>query len=504
MAFKYIKWDVTGKCNLRCAHCSVGKNYFKREIKEIPVEQKLEIVDKLVEGGVKGLSLLGGEPLTMQKDLFSILDRAVSKGLKVSLVTNGLLLKDKVMEEIADSGIERLVISLDGASQKTHETVRGKDTFDKLINNIKNLAKYIEGKKNPLHININTVLNRLNYLEIDRMIDLCLELRVNEWTLLSLLGDVGFAEDNKNTLSVTAKEEIDAARKIAQKCSTLNNGNGFIISPLFVYPLIYDYIEQKYNLKMSRSRICCNASISLGFIGPDGNLYPCDRISTEHYVGYNIRNTKIRPMSLIDHTFYEIWNSDYYMKMFELILDENTYKDYLPCNHCKYLKNRQCNPCPLYSIDSTVRIKSCQIVEKMLGDISGQDEEISFLSEMLSSESSDRDEKEFPESNSLHTIKHNIYTKKEGIRSFAKGDFLVLFDPYKVEFICLNLVGKAVWELIDGKTTVPEIVSKMNEIAHEVKCMVFPKASEHEIKIQLNKKISSFFYKLYNAGLIRA
>jgi len=501
MAFKNIKWDITSKCNLRCTHCSVGKNYFTGEIKEIPVWQKLEIVDKLVEGDVKGLSLLGGEPLVMKEDFFSVIDHAVSRGLKISLVTNGLLLNGRVMERGVDSGIDRIVVSLDGASKETHEFVRGKNTFEKVVNNIGNLTKHIEKRDIPLHIKVNTVLNRLNYPEIDKLIDLCIQLRVNEWTLLSL-GGIGFAEDNLNSLAITPEEEIDAAKRIAQRYSSGKGVDGLTISPLFVYPLICDYIEEKYGLKMPKSRICCNASISLGFIGPDGNLYPCDRVSTDHYVGCNIGDAKIRPMSLIDHSFYEIWNSDYYLNMFEFILNDNTYRDYNPCNHCKYLKTRYCNPCPLYSLDSKVLIKTCQIVEKALGDISGSDGEISFVDQILTSESWPQTEEEFQNNNLPHQIMHNIPVKKWGIRSFEKGEFLILLNPYKIEFVKLNLIGKAIWELIDSKNTIQEIASKINEIAIEVRNKIFQRVTEYELQILLNKKISFFFGALYKTGLI--
>jgi MoaA/NifB/PqqE/SkfB family radical SAM enzyme len=501
MAFKSVKWDVTGRCNLRCAHCSVGKSYFAGEIKEIPLEQKLEIVDKLAEGGVKILSLLGGEPLVMKEDFFSVIERAVSRGLKISLVTNGILLDGRVMERVVESGIERIVVSLEGASKETHEFVRGKDTFKKVIDNMAKLTSYIEKRAVPLQVSVNTVLTRSNYPEIDELIDLCIRLRVNEWTLLSL-GAVGFAEDNLGSLEISPEEEIDAAKKVAQRCSSDEGTDRLSISPLFAYPLICDYIQEEYGLKMPKPRICCNASIGLGFIGPDGNLYPCDRVAAEHYVGCNIGDAEIRRMSLVDHSFYEIWNSDYYLNMFELILNDDTYKDYIPCNHCKYLKTRYCNPCPLYSLDSKVAIKTCQIAEKRLGDISAPDGEISFVNDILTSESWPQDEEKSRSENLFGRIIRNIPVKKWGVRSFEKGEFLILLNPCRVEFVGLNLIGKVIWELIDGRNTVQEIASEINSVAAEIKNRVSPGASGRELQALLNRKTSLFFETLDHMGLI--
>jgi len=500
MGSKYIKWDITNRCNLRCTHCSVGNRYFTGEIQEIPVEQKLEIVDKLVDGGVEGISLLGGEPLVMGEDFFSVVKHAVSKGLKISLVTNGLLLNGRVMERVVDAGIDRIVISLEGATKETHEFVRGKNTHERLVYNIANLTAHVKKRDVPIHVNVNTVLNRLNYSEIDQLIDLCLRLGVNEWTLLSLVG-VGFAEDNISSLAITPKQEIEAAKTIARRYSSGKNMDELTISPQ-VYPLICDYIEEKYDLRMPKPRICCNASISLGFIGPDGNLYPCDRISAEHYVGYEIGNAVIRPMSLIDYSFYEIWNSDYYLNMFEFILDDDTYTDYIPCNHCKYFKTRYCNPCPLYSLNSKVLIKSCQIAEKTLGDISGSSEGISFANETLASTSWPQNEGEVRNDDLFRQIVHNIPARKWGVRCVEKGEFLFLLNPYTVEYVGLNLIGKAVWESIDGKNTVEEIARQINEVAIEIKDRILARAAECELQTQLNRKMAFFFEMLHGMGFI--
>lgn len=475
------------------------------DTKEITTQQKLEVVDKLVKGGVEGVSLLGGEPLTMNKDFFSVVEHAVSKGLKISLVTNGLLLKGKVMERVVESGIDRIVVSLDGASKESHESLRGNNTFEKVVDNIESLTEHIQKIGIPLHVNVNTVLNRLNYPEIDKLIDLCLKLRVNEWALLSLV-PIGFAEDNLSNLAITPEEEIEAARIVAQRYCLDRNVDALTLSPLFVYPLIWDYIEQQYGLSMPKSRICCNASISLGFIGPDGNLYPCDRVYTEHYVGRDIGNAKIRAMSLVDHSFYEIWNSDHYINMFEFILSNNTYRYYTPCNHCKYLKTRYCNPCPLYSLDSKMIVRSCQIVEKALGDISGADGEASFINQMLTSESKRLNDDKLQSGKAFEEIVYDIPEKQWGIRCFGAEDLSILLNPYTVEFMGLNLMGKTIWELIDGKNTVSDIASTINEVAIEIKDRVFqntsPRDADYELQVQMNRKVSLFLETLHKMGFI--
>ena len=500
MVFKYVKWDITSKCNLRCSHCSVGKNYFNGKVKELSLSQKLEIIDKLASGGVEGISLLGGEPLTMEADLISVIEYAISKGFKISLVTNGLLLREEVMKKVVDSGISHITISLDGATKVAHETMRGKGTFEKLIHNVSDLTNYIRQAKSPLQVNINTVLTRLNYPQMEEIIDLCMGLKVNQWTLLSL-GCVGFAEDHKENLAITPYEEIDATKRIIQRCS-LGNLQGLNVTPQ-VYPLVFDYIKKVYGFVMPKQRICCNASISLGFVAPDGNMYPCDRVPGESYLGRKLGDTTIRPMSLLHNSFYEIWNMDYYVKMFNLILSEKTYENYQPCNHCKYLKNGYCNPCPLYSIDSIVRIETCLIAERILGNISASKKEIALIDGLFLPTERSTQDRGLGGEVSTEQIFSKVPMKAEGTRSFDKGEFLILLNPYRVEFTSLNLIGKAIWNLIDGENTVQEIADEIVDVAHEVREVVFPRAARCEIRPKLNEKILDFFVELLALGLIR-
>ena len=67
---------------------------------------------------------------------------------------------------------------------------------------------------------------------------------------------------------------------------------------------------------------------------------------------------------------YGIWNSSYFMEMFPLISDDSTYKNYEPCNRCKFLHNGTCTPCPLNSLrNEKVVIDDCLYVEQKLGNI---------------------------------------------------------------------------------------------------------------------------------------
>ena len=318
MGKQYVKWDITSRCNLRCRHCSVGKMYFKDGQAELPLAGKLAVVEKLAEGGIQAVSLLGGDPLMLNDDIFAVCGLAVKRGLEVSLVTNGLLLTRETVDRLLDCRLKRIVVSLDGAGPETHEFIRGANTFGRVTRNIAGLVESIGQRGANLRVNVNTVLNQRNYSETPALIDLCLALGVHEWTPLSLVS-IGFAENDRSGLSLTAEQEIEAARLIAERSTSGDIAGRLEIQVLFTYPLVCDYIQVRYGLSLPKPRICCSAGIGLGFVSPNGSLYPCDRIATEPYRHATIGGAQVRPLSLLEHLFDEAFNSDYFRNMFAFI-----------------------------------------------------------------------------------------------------------------------------------------------------------------------------------------
>lgn len=127
--------SVTNACNIRCKHC------FRRAGMTMDGELKIEEFRKILESSVnavasKQVSITGGEPF-MRKDLFDILDITKELGLSVDLSTNGLLLNEEIIHKLAEyDNIFYMQISVDGITKDSYEFIRGKNTYDKLIQNL--------------------------------------------------------------------------------------------------------------------------------------------------------------------------------------------------------------------------------------------------------------------------------------------------------------------------------------------------------------------------------
>jgi radical SAM protein with 4Fe4S-binding SPASM domain len=139
---KTVTIAITGDCNLACAHCLVESG-LDSSAPHVPTQSIFRILDDFAAIGGKGIRITGGEPLCHHGWL-DILSHARSKGFQtVALQTNGMLFDSNLaaaLRGIDFSGLS-IQISMDGASAKTHDPVRGKGAFSGALNGIKRLTQ---------------------------------------------------------------------------------------------------------------------------------------------------------------------------------------------------------------------------------------------------------------------------------------------------------------------------------------------------------------------------
>lgn len=117
-----VVWNVTAACNLSCAHCYAAAASPSPE--ELSTEEAEAAIDDMSDFGVRALLFSGGEPL-LRGDIFSLAGRAVRRGMRVALSTNGTLLTQDAAAKIQDAGFVYVGISLDG-TESTHDALRKK------------------------------------------------------------------------------------------------------------------------------------------------------------------------------------------------------------------------------------------------------------------------------------------------------------------------------------------------------------------------------------------
>ncbi len=125
---RYIQtahWSITGHCNYRCKHCYMSAPDAK--FGELSHGQVMDIVQQLIDCGVREVSLTGGEPL-VRRDFLEIVDALLDGGVHISTIySNGRLVTDKLLDELAGRGIHpEFNMSFDGVDG-WHDWLRGID-----------------------------------------------------------------------------------------------------------------------------------------------------------------------------------------------------------------------------------------------------------------------------------------------------------------------------------------------------------------------------------------
>ena len=120
-----ISWNLTRRCNLRCAHCYLDAEQLDGGGGDLGTDEALRIVERIAAycpGAM--LILTGGEPL-LRDDLWTIAAAAVARGLTPVLGTNGALLTPEIVTRIREVGIQGVGVSLDAVQARDHDRFRG-------------------------------------------------------------------------------------------------------------------------------------------------------------------------------------------------------------------------------------------------------------------------------------------------------------------------------------------------------------------------------------------
>lgn len=166
---RLVAWEVTRNCNLACVHCRAAATSGPYS-GEIETPAALRLLDQIAEVGSPIIILTGGEPL-LRPDIFQIAEYGTAKGLRMVMAPNGTLITQAVAKKMADSGIQRISISLDGATKESHDAFRGVEgAFEGALKGLQ-LAK-----EAGIEFQINTTITQTNLDQIERIQDLAGEL----------------------------------------------------------------------------------------------------------------------------------------------------------------------------------------------------------------------------------------------------------------------------------------------------------------------------------------
>lgn len=115
-------WIVTRACNLKCYYCFA--NARKRDPDELDTAEAKAVLDDFADNGLMFVTFLGGEPLT-RRDIYELVDYSTDIGIYTALLTNGLNVTERKVDQLIDSGLEMIGVSIDSKDDAVHDAVRG-------------------------------------------------------------------------------------------------------------------------------------------------------------------------------------------------------------------------------------------------------------------------------------------------------------------------------------------------------------------------------------------
>jgi radical SAM protein with 4Fe4S-binding SPASM domain len=136
-----ISFEPTTSCNLRCPECPSGLRAFTRPTGMLKKDFFRETIDQLSRELMYLVFYFQGEPY-LNPDFLEMVKYAVSRKIYTATSTNAHFLNDLNARRTVESGLDRLIISIDGTTQDTYQQYRVGGNLSKVLEGASNIVKW--------------------------------------------------------------------------------------------------------------------------------------------------------------------------------------------------------------------------------------------------------------------------------------------------------------------------------------------------------------------------
>jgi AdoMet-dependent heme synthase len=315
---KWLAWEITRRCNLKCVHCRSSSELEAKEHPDFSLAEAQRILDDITSYAQPVVVLSGGEPL-LRDDVFEIAAYGTAKGLRMCLATNGTLVTEEICRRLKEVGIRMVSLSLDGADAAVHDNFRCQPgAFAGTIN----AARLF--REHDIPFLINSSFTKRNQAEIPKVYRLAKELGAKAWYMFMIV-PTGRGEDIMTELiSPEEYEELLAWHYEMEK-----QEEEMLVRPTCA-PHYYRVVLQKAKEegeKFKRRTLQfstggskgCLAGQLIALIDVDGNVLPCSYFPKP---AGNLRQ----------QSFKDVWENS---ELFREMRDFKSYKG--RCGRCEYV-----------------------------------------------------------------------------------------------------------------------------------------------------------------------
>jgi radical SAM protein with 4Fe4S-binding SPASM domain len=275
--------DPCNVCNLRCPLCPTGNQTGDRPKKMMTYECFTGIVDEIRDYAVEVILHNWGESL-LHPRIFDMIRYASSANIGTNISSHFNNVTDEMVENLIDSGLEHLTVSLDGASQAVYEQYRVRGNLQRALDALGRLQARKRARRSSTPIvEWQYIVMKHNEHEIPAAEQLARDLGVERFRLLS----VGLPFDDLENLDLAGRWISDNPRY-----------RGYHPEPILERGYLYD--ESCFYLYRAFT------------VNPDGAVAPCCAISQKKWDFGHIPTQTVR----------EIWNGRHYRSARSLFSDQ--------------------------------------------------------------------------------------------------------------------------------------------------------------------------------------
>jgi PqqA peptide cyclase len=245
--------ELTHRCPLHCVYCSNPLELTARG-SELSADSWARVFREAAELGVLQADFTGGEPLA-RPDLTEIIRSARAAGLYVSLITSGLPLDEKRLEELVVAGLDHFQLSFQGAEPESAREISGTSTHAQKLR----VAEWV--KRHRVALTLNFVIHRGNLHQLEDMIALAAKILPSR-VEFAHVQYYGWAFENRARLLPT-RAQLDGSLEILKSAEVRLRGR---IKVEFVVPDYYAKYPKPCMGGWGRKVL---------LVKPNGDVLPC-------------------------------------------------------------------------------------------------------------------------------------------------------------------------------------------------------------------------------------
>lgn len=272
---RQLFWEVTLRCNLECLHC--GSDCLKAtDTPDMPLDDFLPVLDEIKQrqpGARTVVWLVGGEPL-VRPDLDACGRAIADKGFIWGTVTNGMLLDEKRLRALIDSGLRSISIDIDGLEPEHTWLRQNPESHPRALKAARLLAR-----TRHLAWDVITCVNSRNFSTLPQIKEMLIANGVKHWRCFTI-APMGRADGN-DELQLTDQQFVQLMDFIVATRAEGRIGLSYACE---------GYLGEYEGLARANHYICL-AGLTVGSVRANGDISGCLSIRSEYTQGNIYRDS---------------------------------------------------------------------------------------------------------------------------------------------------------------------------------------------------------------------